>query len=143
MTERAVLEALQKAVIAAVAALPSADRVPVKYVGRNFTKPADGTGWLEVVHIPNNELNGVWGSEKTYRGMLRLILHWPMKDQGAYDAIKRIEDITAYFIKGRRFADTGNTIAVMVADVPNFQGVLEEAPEMLLPMSIRYEFFAT
>jgi len=142
MSEKAILEALQKAVIAAVAALPSEDRVPVKYVGRNFTKPSDGSGWLEVVHIPNNQLNDSWGSEKTYRGMMRLILHWPMKDKGAYKPIELIEDIASYFVKGRKLTDQASTVSIMIADVPDFKGVMEEPPEMMLPMSIRYEFFA-
>ena len=141
MTEKAILEALQKAVIAAVAAC-SSPTLPVKYVGRNFKKPDGDGGWLEIVHIPNNVQDGTWGSEKTHRGMLRLILHWSMKDKGAYEPMELLESIASYFTKGSRFQDEDETVSVKISDVPDFKGVLEEPPEMLLPMSIRYDFFA-
>jgi hypothetical protein len=141
MVEKAIVEALQKAVIAAVAACDT-PTLPVKYIGRNFTPPADNTGWLEIVIIPNNVQGELWGPEKTHRGMLRLILHWPMKDKGAYEPLELLEDISSYFIKGRRFADQAATVSVKISEGPDFRGVLEEPPEMLLPMSIRYEFFA-
>lgn len=137
--EASVIKALQKAVIAAVAAsiLPT---LPVKYIGIPFTKPDTG-GWLELVHIPNNVLNEHWGPEKTYRGMLRLILHWPMVADGIYGPLDTIESIASYFAKGTKFTDTGGAI-VKISDVPDFMGPMEEAPELLLPYSISYEFFA-
>jgi hypothetical protein len=140
MSEKAILEALQKAVIAAVAAstLPA---TAVKYVGRNFTKPANGK-WLEVVHIPNNITNEFWGDEKTYRGLFRLILHWPMVDKGAYEPLALIETISNYFAKGTKFADVANTVRVSITDRPNLLGIIEEPPEMLFPVSIQYQFLS-
>lgn len=140
MTEKAILEALQKAVIAAAAAasIPTAS---VKYVGRNFTPPADAGAWLEVIHIPNNVTNEFWAEGKTYQGIMRLILHWPMTDKGAYAAITLAENVMAYFTKGSRFADPGNTVQVKISDNPNLLSIMEEAPELLLPISIRYSFF--
>lgn len=139
-TEKAILEALQKGVIAAVAAstLPTA---AVKYVGRNFTKPSDGK-WLEVIYIPNNITGEFWGTEKTHQGLLRLILHWPMVDRGAYDAMTLVETIAGYFTKGLSLTDVGNTVRVRITDKPNLLGMIEEAPEMILPISIRYQFFS-
>lgn len=140
MTEKAILEALQKAVTAAVAASDDATLV-VKYLGRNFKKPDGSTSWLEIVHIPNNVTDEFWSDGKTYRGMMRLVLHYPMKDKGAYEAIELIESIAEYFTKGRRLSDLASTVSVKVADHPNLMGIIEEPPEMLLPISIRYEFF--
>jgi hypothetical protein len=141
MTEKAILEALQKAVIAAVAA-STTPTLPVKYIGRNFKKPADDSGWLEVIHIPNNVTDNSWGSEKTHRGMLRLILHWPMKDKGVYEPMGAIESILGYFVKGTRFSDPGATVFVKISEIPDLKGVLEEPPEMMLPATVRYDFFA-
>lgn len=138
--EKAILEALQKGVIAAVAA-STLSATAVKYVGRNFTKPSDGK-WLEIVHIPNNITGEFWGSEKTHQGLLRLILHWPMIDRGAYDPLTLVETIAGYFTKGLSLTDTGNTVRVRITDVPNLLSVLEEPPEMLFPISIRYQFFS-
>lgn len=139
MTEKAILEALQKGVIAAVAATSLA-ATAVKYVGRNFTKPNDGK-WLEVIYIPNNVTNEFWGSEKTHQGILRLILHWPMTDKGAYEAVTLIEAIAAYFTKGLKLVDPGSTVRINISENPNLMNVMEETPELLLPLSVRYNFF--
>lgn len=146
MTEQAILEALQKAVTAAVTALADSSLPPtdaaIKYVGRNFVIPSESP-WLEIVYIPNNITDECWGTEKTFQGLLRLILHWPMTDRGAYAPLNMIEGIGAYFKKGSRFADDpmNPTVFVKINDNPNLLGVLEEPPEMLLPLSIRYQFF--
>lgn len=139
-TEKAILEALQKGVIAAVAAstLPAAS---VKYVGRNFTKPSNDK-WLEVIYIPNNIAGEFWGGEKTHQGLMRLILHWPMSDRGAYEPITLAETIAGYFTKGLMLSDVANTVRVKIIDNPNLLGVIEQAPEMILPLSIRYQFFS-
>lgn len=137
--EKAILEALQKAVIAAVAAstLPA---TAVKYVGRNFTPPNDNH-WLEVIYIPNNINDEFWAEGKTYQGILRLILHWGMDDKGAYAPMTLIETIGAYFAKGLKLTDPGNTVRVSITDNPNLLNVIEEAPKMLFPLSIRYRCF--
>lgn len=140
MAEKEILEALQKGVIAAVAASIK-PLLPVKYVGRNFTKPTD-SNWLEVIYIPNNITNEFWANGKTYRGLLRLVLHWGMKDAGAYEPMQVIESIASYFSKGLKLVDTGNTVRISINDIPNLLNVMEEPPEMLIPLSIRYHFFS-
>lgn len=139
--EKSILEALQKGVTAAVEASDDST-LAVKYLGRNFKKPDDKTAWLEVVHIPNNPNGEFWGESRTHQGILRLILHWPMVDKGAYEPMELIESIAAYFEKGTILADPDATVRVRITDHPNLLNVLEEAPEMLLPVSIRYQFFS-
>lgn len=134
--ERFVLEALQKAVIAAVA--PTS--IPVKYVGRTFT--VDSTDkWVEVVYIPNNVENQYRGDSKTYRGMMRLVLHWPIDDSGIYPALDIASQISDGFAKGSKLADLGENVVVTITENPNIQGVLEVAPELLIPITIRYNYF--
>lgn len=137
--EKYILEALQKAVISAVAASTS-PTLPVKMVGRNFTPPTTG-GWLEVIAMPNNIPDEFWGDGKTYRGVLRLLFMFPMKDQGAYPSLVIAESIASYFSKGSKFADPSNNVGVLITDNPDFKGVIEEAPNMMLPISVRYQFF--
>lgn len=137
--EKFILEALQKGILAAVAA-STAPTLPVKMVGRNFTPPASG-GWLEVIEMPNNITDEFWASGKTYRGILRLLFMWPMNDEGAYPALVIAESIASYFTKGLKLADPGNNVAVLMTDNPDFKGVIEEAPNMILPFSIRYQYF--
>lgn len=139
MVEKAILKALQKAATNAVAA-STLSTLAVKYVGMAFTKPANA-GWLELVHIPNNIENDNWGMQKTYRGMLNFILHWPMDAKGAYDPIDLLESIGDHFPKGVKFAGDGG-VTVKILEMPNFKGIMEETPEMLLPMVVKYEFFA-
>jgi hypothetical protein len=141
MTEKAIVEALQKGVIAAVAASVSPS-LPVKYIGRNFQKPSTG-GWLEVIYIPNNVGNDFWGEGKRHQGLLRLMLHWNMDDKGLYTPLSTLESITSYFVKGRKFTDAAETVMVSINDNPNFLGIIEEAPEMLLTSSIRYFYLET
>ncbi len=142
MTEKAILEALQKGVLAAVAA-SSEPTLSIKCAGISLTKPDNGKGWLEIVYIPNNITNEFWGNGKTHRGMMRLILHWQIDGKGAYPPMTLIQAIGGYFTKGLKLADVGNTVSVSINDNFNFLGILEEPPEVLYPISIRYQFFKT
>jgi len=135
MTERYVLEALQKAVITATSSLS----LDVKYLGRVFKTPDDGK-WLEIVYIPNNIENEFWGSVKTYRGFMRLILHWPIDDTGVYEALDMVNNVADGFIKGSKFTDSGENVLVKITDNPNISSVLEEPPEILIPLTIRYSY---
>lgn len=132
--ERYILEALQKAVTTAVGVSP-----PVKYVNRNFTPP-DGP-WWEIVYIPNNVENEFWDESRTYQGLLRLLLHWPQDDKGAYPAMDEVASVASKFTKGSMFQDPAKKVTVRITDNPNLTGVIEETPEFLLGMSIRYSFF--
>lgn len=140
MTERYVLEALQKGVIAAVAASDD-PTLPVKMMGRTITPPSSGK-WLEVIHLPNN-FDRYWGSEKLYRGALRLVLHYPADDRGVYDPMDLINSIGSYFTKGLKLSDAGNNVSITVTSEPDFMGVMEEASDVLYPVTLRYGFHKT
>ncbi|AHJ10710.1 hypothetical protein P106B_27 [Rhizobium phage vB_RglS_P106B] len=137
MVEREILEALQKGVTAAVAAsiLPT---LPVRYKGRIFGIPNDGK-YLEIVHIPNNINGEFWNTGKTYRGLFRLILHWPVDDAGAYAPLDVIASIASHFSIGAVFQK--NSVQVKVYQEPDLTGVIESAPDQLFPVTIRYESF--
>lgn len=138
--ERYIVEALQKAVIAAVAASDD-DTLAIRMLGRTLDVPSNGK-WLEVVHIPNNS-NPTWGDEQVYEGMFRLILHWPVDDQGVYDAMYLMRTINAYFTKGSKHSDSGDNVEVTITRQPMFMGLIEEAPEMLFPYGIQYRCYVT
>jgi hypothetical protein len=137
MKERYILEALQKAVTEA-ATLVSLD---VKYVARNITLPANGR-YLEIVHIPNNIENENWDDSRTYRGIMRLILHWKMDDRGAYEALDKLKTISEYFIKGLKLTDPLNQVVVTITDNANVSDIIEKPPELLIPLTIRYSYFS-
>lgn len=135
--ERYVLEALQKAALSAVAGTGSP---PVKYVNRNFNPPSDGK-WWEVVYIPNNIEGEFWNEGKTYRGVMRLILHWPQNDQGAYAMLDEVARVSNKIVKGTIYQDAGNNAYVRIIDHPNVSGVIEQPPENIAPLTIRYSCF--
>lgn len=139
--ERYVLEAFQKGIIAAVAASTDTT-LAVKYIGRNFTPP-DDAAWLEPVYIPNNIEDQYWGTEKTYQGVMRLVLHCPQTDKGVYSYMDTLQSILDYFTKGIKLEDSGQNVKVTVTETPNILSVLEEPPEILIPASIRYSFFSS
>ena len=137
MIEHAILEALQKATTAAVN-VSTVPLLKVKYLGRVFNPPDNGQ-WLEVVHIPNNVNGEFWGSGKTYRGLFRLLLHWGVDDAGVYDPLDLIASIAAHFPIGATFQSGG--VQVKVYQDPDLTGVIEAAPELIFPVTIRYESF--
>ncbi len=137
MIEKEILEALQKATTAAVAA-SAMPTLPVKYKGRIQAVPSDDK-WLEVVHIPNNINGEFWNTGKTYRGLYRLLLHWPVKDKGVYVPMSVIASIAYYFPIGAVFSS--GTVQVKIYQEPDLTGVIEAAPEQLFPVTIRYESF--
>lgn len=138
--ERYVVEALQKAVIAAIAA-STTPALPARMLGRTLNTPSDGK-WLEVIHIPNNS-NPTWGDEQVYEGMLRLMLHWLINDQGVYAPMDIMTSINSYFYKGRKLSDSGNNVEVVVTRQPMFMGTIEESPEMLFPYGMQYRCYVT
>lgn len=128
-----ILETLQQAVIEAVAASDMPE-LPVKFVGRSFTPP-DNQRWLELVFIPVNRTDDYWGNEKNYQGILRLVLHWPNDDAGAYPPMNVLKSVAAYFTKDLVLP------RVQIRAKPDLTGVLEDGAQMLFPASIRYQSF--
>lgn len=136
--ESSVYKALQKGVIAAVAA---SDRpaLPVQMAGRTFVPGNDDTAYLQTIIIPNNPENELWGEGRTYAGLLRLILHYPNDDAGVYAPLDLLKSICEYFTKARALTD--GTITVRITTPPNFIGDLPSGHETEYPVSMRYNFF--
>lgn len=131
--EEQIITALQRAAMAAA----EAEQTPIKILGRTFNVP-DGP-WLEIVHIPNNVTGEFWADGKTYRGLFRLMLHYPLNDAGIYAPTRLISAIAAHFHKGAVF--TAGGVSVKIYDEPDLTGMIEAPPEMLFPVSIRYMSF--
>lgn len=139
MSEPAIIQALQTAVTAAVAASTSPS-LPVKYLmvgtagGPAFTPP-DDQKWLEIVWLPNNRTGDFLGDEKNHRGILRLVLHWPNGGGGIYEPTLLLQSIGSYFTKGRLLS------GVQVYATPDPSGIIEQGTEVLLPVSILYQSY--
>lgn len=135
MIEKEILQALQQAVIAAVAT-SGTPTLPVKFVGVSFNPPSDGK-YLELVHIPNNGADKYWGNERTYRGLFRMILHWPNNGTGAYAPLTLVSSIMNSFSKHTLI---GNLVRVM--NTPKLTSVIEQPMETLYPVSLEYNTFS-
>lgn len=138
MDEHHITNALQAGVTAALAAAGQST-LPTKYIGRTFTPPDSGK-WLELVQLPNNLPSAYWGEESLYRGILRLILHWPADDQGAIPALTMLGSIVDFFSKDKTLA--AGSVAVKITEKPDLSGMIEAGAETIFPVSIRYQCFA-
>lgn len=135
LQDRKILEALQTATLAAVAA-SSVPALPVQPVGRTITN--DGK-YVEIVFIPNNVNGEFWSEGKTYRGLYRLILHWTIRDEGVYEPMNLLQEFCSHFPVGAVFQKDG--IQVKITQEPDFSGLIQSAPDLQFLVTIRYEAF--
>ena len=135
MEDTAILQTLQTAVIAAVAAYDPA--MPIKAEGRTLDQVNGSlpTTYVEIVFIPNNRRGDFWGNEKNYRGMLRIILHYPQDDAGAYPPMLALAAICTPFDNGAVFG------AVQIYGAADFMGKVEQGHETLYPASLLYQSY--
>lgn len=133
--EKAILQALQQKVIAAVAA-STIPTLPIKFVNVAFSPPNDQK-WLELVFIPNNPSDQTWGDEEVNRGIFRMILHWPNNGAGAYTPLDLVASIMSSFNKGERIAGL-----LQILNKPKAIGLIEQGSENLYPVSVEYIVFS-
>jgi hypothetical protein len=136
MNNQTIITELQASAIAAVADsdLPT---LPIKFINVNFDKPDNGK-WLELVHIPNSPPDQYWGDEQVWRGIFRLILHWPNDGGGSYSAAALLDSIIAYYKKSNRIGDT-----LQLINKPKLTSMIDQEIELLLPVSLEYQAFST
>lgn len=134
MNDEPILKALQTATTQAVAAsiIPG---LPIKFLGRVFVIP-DDQKWLECIFISNNPQDYAIDNLQHYRGIYRLILHWPVNDAGFYEPMRVIASIGGYFNKGRLLWNGSQ--AVRIVQNPKPLSPIENGAEMLFPLSVEY-----
>lgn len=136
MIEKPILETLQKAAIAAIAA-SSIPAMQIKPIG--ITGPTNGQAFVELTNIVNNRQGDYWDDSRIYQGIFRIILHWPNDNKGAYAAMTYRDELAAYFPKGRSL--TAGSSQVKIYGYPDAGSVLEAGAELLYPLSIMYRCF--
>mgnify|MGYP000249346010 CR=1 FL=1 len=120
MSDLAILRSLQEAIRDGAVPASIVPTLPVKYIGISWATPSDQQ-WLEIVWLPNNRTSDFWASEKNHQGILRLILHWPNDNSGAYSPLEAIESIASYFTKGMMINQ------VQIYQPPDSQGEIGRA----------------
>lgn len=112
--------------------------MPVQYPLRSFNRPNNGT-WLEVIHIRNNRTNEFWGAERTFQGLVRLILHWSNNDAGIFPAIAYLDQLAALIPKGTilSFGDA----SVLIYDNPDVGSLIVDNGLVMVPLTLMYRDF--
>lgn len=135
MTESKIIKTLQ------ARALEVINDKNVKCININFNPPVDKK-WWEVVYIPNNPDNEFWsGQDKTYRGIFRLLLHWPQKSQGIYKPMEEVERVAEGFPKDLELFSEDNTVKVILTDTPDVTTIVEDRPQLMIGLTIKYTCF--
>lgn len=135
MVESKILKLLQQKALEVIN-----DNKFVKCLNVNYNPPANKR-WWEVVYIPNNVENEFWDTGKTYKGIFRLILHWPQNNQGIYKPMEEAERVAKGFPKGLKLCDTINGITVTIIEQPDCQNIIESEGELLIGLTIKYLYF--
>ena len=135
MIETDILKTLQRSVTSAVGT-----SIPVKYIGVNFKKPSNDKFW-EIVYIPNNVKDEFWSGGKTYRGILRLILHWPQNNKGVYEAMNEAKRVAEYYTKDIELFLSDEITKIQITNEPDLTNVIEDEGSLLLPLTITYSCF--
>lgn len=141
LDDEQVIKALQQSLIAAVATTTQ-PTIPIKFLNAGFEVPSDPNDnlfgrWIEPIHIPNNPPDPSWGDEQIYRGIYRILLHWPNLGQGSYEAHAFMKPIVNYYVKGRKLNGV-----LQLMNRPKLTSVIEEGKELILPFSLEYSSFS-
>lgn len=113
----------------------------VKCVNINFNPPVDKK-WWEIIYVPNNVEDEFWADEsKTYKGILRLILHWPQKSQGIYKPLEEAERVANGFPKNLELYSEDESVKVIITDTPDVTNIIEDRPQFMIGLTIKYTCF--
>lgn len=113
----------------------------VKCVNINFNPPVDKK-WWEIIYVPNNVEDEFWADEsKTYKGILRLILHWPQKSQGIYKPLEEAERVANGFPKNLKLYSEDESVKVIITDTPDVTNIIEDRPQFMIGLTIKYTCF--
>ena len=105
--------------------------LPVKYLNTNYNFKK-GKNWWEIVIVPFDSSNYNIDETETYKGAIRLILHWKQNGEGVYAALQEAENMLRCFKKGSCFE------GVKIIANPYMNSILEEPAELLIPLTINY-----
>lgn len=127
---------------------PRIKALPIKVPGRTFNPPNDSR-YFELILIQNNGLlstprlwvgsDPTWGDDKTFKGILRIILHWNLDDTGIYEQARILATLAQSFKKGTNIFN-GEAV-LQIFNHPSLTDVIETSTELLFPLTIPYQCF--
>lgn len=136
MIESKIIKCLQKRAIDVIGSDKN-----IKCINVNYDPPVDKT-WYELIYIPNNYEDEFWtDTAQTYRGIFRILMHYPQKSQGIYKPLEEIERIANGFPKNLELYSEDNTVKVMITDIPKVSNIIEDRPQLMIGLTIKYHCF--
>lgn len=136
MIESKIIKCLQKRAIDVIGSDKN-----IKCININYNPPADET-WYELIYIPNNYEDEFWtDTAQTYRGIFRILMHYPQKSQGIYKPLEEIERIANGFPKNLELYSEDNSVKVMITDLPKVSNIIEDRPQLMIGLTIKYHCF--
>lgn len=113
----------------------------IKCINVNYDPPANEK-WWEFIYLPNNIENEFWSDDaKTYRGIFRILLHYPQKSYGIYKPLDEIKNVASGFPKNLELYSTDNSVKVVLTDTPNLTNIVEDRPQFMIGLTIKYICF--
>lgn len=113
----------------------------IKCINVNYDPPVNEK-WWEFIYIPNNIENEFWDDDaKTYRGIFRILLHYPQKSYGVYKPLDEMKNVASGFPKNLELYSADNSIKVILTDTPNLTSIIEDRPQFMIGLTIKYICF--
>lgn len=136
MIESKIIKCLQKRAIDVIGSDKN-----IKCINVNYDPAVDKT-WYELIYIPNNYEDEFWtDTAQTYRGIFRILMHYPQKSQGIYKPLEEIERIANGFPKNLELYSDDNSVKVMITDIPKVSNIIEDRPQLMIGLTIKYHCF--
>lgn len=137
MIEKEIIKLIQNKITLSVAN-STFPNLHIQALGRTII-PDNSQKYLEILHFANNIKNEFWGNSKTYRGLVRLILHWPIDDAGDYPALDLLQSICTQFDKDLVLQE--GEVQVKFSEKPDFFGALTSGQDRIFPVTLEYYSF--
>lgn len=129
--------------------------LPMQVPGRTFNSKDEAPSgkWFELLTISDNGLlstprlwvgrGSTWGNDQLFKGILRVILHWPVDDRGNYEQLGILADVKAELRKGTLLfgGDGAAAVRLTVYDHPSITDPIDDGTERLFPLTVPYQYF--
>lgn len=132
---------LQEAVKSAVETIQPVqlERFPIAYLRTNFEPPKTRKYW-EIIHIVNNPPDQYHDDgPQIYRGIFRVILHWPKSGDGDKEPTEWIGMLAQELRKENQLF--GDSIAVTITTKPKLDTPLVNDDDLIYPLTMTYSCF--
>lgn len=113
---------------------------PIQALGRTLKPEQKSNGkWIEFVQIVNNPPGMAWDDSKLYQGIFRIMLHWPLNDEGDYEPARYLDALSTFFKNGTLLRE--GDVTVKIYQNPDAGSAIPASGEQIFPLSLSYRCF--